>query len=177
MEDEPEPRAGKSDEQYFAHIYRMYYAQIYRFLFARLRNTDSVSDIIQDVFMKAYKGIVLKRNDETILPYLYTITRNTLIDHYRKHKDLFMHYEDIEQVDGGLRADTYTLDSEMSARVSDALLSISEEQRTVITLIYMKEMSISEVAGVIGKSEEAVRQIKSRGQRQLRGILEKYEKS
>lgn len=159
----------------FSNSYRLHYAQIRRFIFARVRHEEVASDLTQDTFMRAYPLIIQRGPSDSILPLLYTIARHALIDHYRKKKDLSVPYENIDLEEGGFRADTHALDRDRSEQVERALATLSEDQRMVITLIYMEELGFDEVAKIMNKTEEAIRQIKSRAQKQMKDHLAQHD--
>lgn len=175
MDEKKRQQLNAEGEAQFAHIYRVHYAPIYRFVFARVRHGEIARDLVQDVFTKAFVPIRDRGDVVTPLPLLYTIARNALIDFYRKKKDVYVTQEDLDQNNGGLRSDREAEDRERKLRIEKALSTLSEDKRTVITLLFMEELRLEEVAEIMGKSVVALRQIKSRAQKQLKKFLENYE--
>lgn len=175
MEEQNRQQLNTEGSARFTLIYKKCYAPIYRFVFARVRNRDIATDLVQDVFTKAFLPLSMGEELDTPLPLLYTIARNVLIDFYRKKKDLYVAHEDLDQSDGGLRSEVLAEDRERKSRIDKSLHILSEDQYMVITLLYMEELRIEEVAEIMQKSEEAIRQIKSRAQKQLKAFLENHE--
>ena len=56
------------------------------FVFKRVRNKTVAEDIVHDVFLKVQSKIQQVRDTEKLFGWIYQITRNTIIDHYRKNK-------------------------------------------------------------------------------------------
>lgn len=67
-------------------IWQEFGEQLKSFIAKRVSNEQNAADILQDVFLKIHANIE-RLNDETRLQaWIYQIARNTLIDHYRRHK-------------------------------------------------------------------------------------------
>jgi RNA polymerase sigma-70 factor (ECF subfamily) len=156
-------------------VYRTHYATLFRFVFARVRQRELTSDLVQDVFVKAIPSLSRDKGYVDALPLLYTIARNTLIDHYRRKKAIPTSQEDLDAAEAGDRSDALALQYERKRVIERALDMLPEEQRTVITLLYVEELRTDEVATLLGKKEEAIRQIKSRAQKRLRAFLQTHE--
>lgn len=65
------------------------------FISRRVSNPSHVEDILQDVFVKIHSNIDLLKDSTKIRSWVYQITRNTIIDCYRKHQ---IKYEDIDEI-------------------------------------------------------------------------------
>ncbi|HPG39316.1 MAG TPA: RNA polymerase sigma factor SigZ [bacterium] len=58
------------------------------FIQRRTNDPTLADDILQDVFIKVHNNIAGVKDEQKICSWLYQITRNTIIDYYRKHKKL-----------------------------------------------------------------------------------------
>ena len=61
----------------------------------QLDEKDSVEDILQEVYIKASKNIRQLQSKGSLKSWLYAITRNTIMDHYRKRKSFEVLPDDI----------------------------------------------------------------------------------
>ena len=61
------------------------------FVFKRVRDKAVTEDIVHDVFLKVQSKIQQVRETEKLFGWIYQITRNTIIDHYRKNKKQISH--------------------------------------------------------------------------------------
>lgn len=165
-------RAKAGDTAAFGDLYQMYLTPIYRYVFVRVREKTLAEDIAQTVFLKVFEA--RERFEDTGTPplaYFLTVARNTLIDHFRKKKDVLGADDDFdfENISG---ADPTPLETSMlredTERLHKALRFISSDQREAITLRYLNNLSNEEIASYMGKTEENVRQLQSRGLRALR---------
>ncbi len=67
-------------------IWNEYHDKLHRFIQNRVSDTSIADDIIQDVILKVHARIDTLKDSNKIQNYLYQITRNAIIDHYRAQK-------------------------------------------------------------------------------------------
>jgi DNA-directed RNA polymerase specialized sigma24 family protein len=60
--------------------------RIYRYVFFRVTDTELAEDLTSEVFLKAWENLRRYRPGGPFIAWLYTIARNTVIDHYRTRK-------------------------------------------------------------------------------------------
>ncbi|MEK7063231.1 MAG: sigma-70 family RNA polymerase sigma factor [Patescibacteria group bacterium] len=156
----------------FDQLYRSAYAPVYRFIYIRTRNKDIAEDLTQDVFTKMLQAHPVRPEGGSMLPYLFTVARNAVIDWSRKKKPLYDDEALMSVADGARSAEVEVgIDADIT-RMLDALQKLSEAEEAVLKLRYLDGLSTKEVAVLLGKSEEAVRQALSRGLKHLRSLLE-----
>ena len=67
-------------------IWRDFNQELLGFIKSRVNETTLAEDILQEVFIKIHKGIDQIKSKEKVTSWVYQITRNTIIDFYRKKK-------------------------------------------------------------------------------------------
>ncbi len=67
-------------------IWKDFNGELLRFIKVRVNDVSVAEDILQDVFVKIHKNITSIAKEEKITSWVYQITRNTIIDYYRKKK-------------------------------------------------------------------------------------------
>ena len=67
-------------------IWTVFSDQLKQFILSRMADKSFVDDILQDVFVKIHAHIETLKDDTKIESWVYQITRNTIIDHYRGQK-------------------------------------------------------------------------------------------
>lgn len=60
--------------------------ELYHFIAKKVGNKDDIEDILQNVFLKIVEKAGSLEDTEKVRGWIYTITRNTIVDHYRKSK-------------------------------------------------------------------------------------------
>lgn len=155
----------------FTGVYAEYKDRIYSYIFYRVdRDQDLTDDIVSDIFLKVYEKFDTYDQSYALSTWLYTIARNTLIDHYRRRRETV----DIEFVSLADETDPlYRLITEdISLReVEDALKNLPAEQRSCIEAQFFKGQTSLEIAEATGLSHSAVRKHVSRGIAKLRTAL------
>ncbi|MCL6267210.1 RNA polymerase sigma factor SigZ [Flagellimonas myxillae] len=69
-----------------ATIWNTFNQQLLGFIKARVNSKETAEDILQEVFIKIHKGVDKLKDSSKIESWIYQITRNSIIDHYRKRK-------------------------------------------------------------------------------------------
>ena len=79
-------KAQAGDSEAFAQLYDLYVKRIYAYVFVRVRHKEAAEDITSVTFMKALEKLNTFQNEVSYIAWLFTIARNTLIDHIRREK-------------------------------------------------------------------------------------------
>ena len=167
-------KAGDSDA--FAQIYDRFFTPVYRYVYFRVKSKHEAEDIAQSVFLKAYEAISrFEEQGKNPLAYFFTIARNTVINFWRKKKEIVT--AELEAVSGRIPDIAHDpndlIDDHESVRaIRVGLASLTDEQAEVISMKFIGELSNKEIAEALGKTEEAVRQLQSRGLRSLKEKLQ-----
>ncbi len=118
-------------------------------------STDSALDVLQDVWIKVFRGIRNLKDPGALRPWLYSITHGIAVDRIRKNYSReqaeAVHLEDFQEAEDPSFAD------EDAAAVHEALGRIDVRHREVLVLHFLNEMSIAEIAGVVGCPEGTVK--------------------
>lgn len=172
-------RAKQGDQEAFALLYKEYYVPIYRYIHLRTKNKEQTEDLTQDVFLKIYKTIgAIDPEVTSPIGYFYTIARNTLIDYWRKKSTGTVSDDELMAIQADPRPSAFDASSlkEQSSLLYECLEELTDEQREVISLRFIQELSTAEIAAQLGKKETAIRQLQVRGLRTLGKIFrQKYD--
>lgn len=128
-------------------------------------------DLTQDTFIKVFMNMRRVKSGEHFRPWLCTIARNIVRDHYRRTKKISsLSFEEIEKFHG-------QMDDPIRKRVviQDALAKLMERDRMLLTLIYYQGLSLREVAQTMKMTESNVKVCVHRARKRLRKYLEGYE--
>ncbi len=153
----------------FEILYGRHKGRVLGFLVTKLRDRNEAEDVFQTAFTKLHKGRHKYRHDIPFLPWLFTITRNALIDHVRKKGAHDRHITVSEEfVDG------YAEPAPIQAAFTE-LSKLNENQRQALELRFNQGMTFAEVAEQMQTSADNSRQIISRAIRKLRTLMIKGE--
>ncbi len=157
-----------------AHTRRVY-AICYRFT----GSDHSAQDLTQDVFLRLFKSLKSYRLGEgSFAVWLSRLTRNLLIDHYRRTKldrvtdSIEGQLPMLEEKTGGqTRADGILAGREASEVLQSGLQKLSPELREAVILRDLEEMEYKEIAQVLSVPEGTVKSRLNRGRAELARVL------
>jgi len=128
--------------------------------------------VLQEVWLKVLGGIEKLQDPNRLAGWLYAITRNTALSHLRNDYARKAMIEDVEILTGNADEDeTFQFDN--AEQVHYALGKIKLDHREVLTLFFLQDLSIKEIAQVLGI---AIGTVKSRlyyAKKTLKEILER----
>jgi len=151
-------RAQQGDREAFAQLYENHFDKIYRYVALRIGNKTEAEDMTQQVFLNALRSISSFRwKGVPFSTWLFRIAHNLVVDYLRKGKKraTILLDESLVSSDSNLQmAAEYKLDVE---QLISATKRLTAAQREVISLRFAGELSVAQVAKVMGKSQGAVK--------------------
>ena len=165
--------AKQRDEAAFAKLYETYFDKIYRYVALKIGDRMEAEDITQQVFLNALKSISSYQIKETpFSAWLFRIAHNQIVDCLRKRsKRMSIPLEDAPPQTGGEDPEEITADKIDIEQLNEATKKLTDLQREVISLRFASELSIQEVARIMGKSEGAVKALQHSAVLALRRTL------
>ena len=164
-------RAQKQDQEAFEQIYEEYFDRIYRYITLKIGDAVEAEDLTQQVFLNTLRSISsFKWRGKPFSAWLYRIAHNQVVDHLRKKKRTPVPLDEtlVSGSDNPQRAAERKLDIE---QVLAAARYLTGAQREVISLRFTSDLSIAQVAEVMGKSQGAVKALQHSGIVALRKAL------
>jgi len=166
-------RAKQGDQKAFAQLYEEHFDRIYRYIALKIGDKIEAEDMTQQVFVNALHSISSFRlKGVPFSAWLFRIAHNQVVDYLRKRKkqaaapldeELLVSRDSSPQ----LMAE-HSLDTE---QLLSATRRLTEAQREVISLRFAGELSINQVANIMGKSQGAVKALQHSAIVALRKIL------
>jgi RNA polymerase sigma-70 factor, ECF subfamily len=133
-------------------------------------NQDAALDVLQDVWLRVFHGIRKLKEPSSLKPWLYAITHGVAVDRVRKQYK--RDKADQSQLDDVLNDDEPAFDERDATAVHDALSRLGVKHREVLVLHFLQDLSILEIANVVGCSEGTVKSRIHYAKRQMKQILE-----
>jgi RNA polymerase sigma-70 factor (ECF subfamily) len=157
----------------FKTLYERYFDRVYAYLKVAVRDSHEAEDQTQQVFVDILEALPrYERRERPFRSWLFTITRNNAIKHLRKQRRLELSGDDEALVDESAGNGVGDAEPLGIAWISDPDLMLFVErlplaQRQVLALRFMLGMEASEIAKILDRTPEAVRQQLSRALRLL----------
>jgi len=157
----------------FSKIYDQYINKIYRFIFLRVNSQEIAKDLTSETFLKGWENFRENhQNIENPPAFLYKIARNLITDFYReKGKTQIVSAENIRIIDPAMDLEEKAILRSDLEEIRKNLTNLKEEYQEVIIWHYLDDLSISEMAKILDKSEGAVRVTLHRALNSLREKL------
>jgi RNA polymerase sigma-70 factor (ECF subfamily) len=130
---------------------------------------DGGLDVLQEVWIKVFRGIGKLKNPGSLRSWLYAITHGIAVDRIRRNASR----ERAEQVEleDFQEANEPSFAGDDAEAIHQALSQIGLRHREVLVLHFMEDLSIAEIAEVVGCSEGTVKSRMHYAKRALKEIL------
>ena len=184
-------RCVAGDAVAWEEIVQRYHRRIYNICYRFAGTSDDAQDLTQEVFIKMYRTLSSYDVDRgAFMTWVTTMTRNLLVDHFRKtkqdrvtdsidaapseHEDAMPLSDHIE--DKGLPPDARVQSRETGEAVHQALHKLSPELREAVILRDLQDMDYREIAAVLKVPEGTVKSRINRGRAELARLLQRIYK-
>jgi len=172
--------AGKGDLAAYSVLVDRHQHTVYGIVSRMISNQDDVDDLVQDIFVQAYRSIGGFRGQSSFSTWLHSIAVNTTIKYLRKMKtrqavsidDPNARMEDALVADSDLSPSVAAEESEKQEAVRSAVEKLPEKHRAVVVLHYFEEYSCEEIAKILNCSVGTVWSRLHYACRKLRGQLD-----
>lgn len=159
-------RAVKGDKEAFSNLMKNNKEYLYRVAFMHMKNQDDALEVVHETVYKAFISINGLKKPEYFRTWITRMLINTAMDSIKK-RERHMAIEDIQ------RCEEYILEtnSDISLDLRKELDELKDDYKNVITMKYLQDMKIREIAKAIGKSENTVKTNLRRGLKILKTRL------
>lgn len=165
-------RSDQRKEERLAALFDSCYPRLARYAYARLGDRTEAEDVASDVFVRALES--LDSYQERGLPmeaWLFRIAHNLVVDRLRRAGRFERSDEAPEELPDSPDPARIAEERILMSDVRNAMEQLSPGQREVVSLRFYAELSSREVAGVLQKSDGAVREMQRAALEKLRGLL------
>jgi RNA polymerase sigma-70 factor (ECF subfamily) len=142
-----------------------------------LGNEDAALDVLQEVWVKVFRGIGSLRVPEALRAWLYCVARGTALNRLRDVAGRVGAEESLDDVpdaavDGGTASADFGPDEVLE--VHRALDRLEPRSREVLVLLFLEGLTVDEIAAIVGVPPGTVKSRIHRAKKTLRGLLEGY---
>jgi RNA polymerase sigma-70 factor, ECF subfamily len=175
-------RCLNGDQAAWEDLVRQHTRNVYGLCFRFTNSAQEAQDLTQDVFLRVFKTIKTFRSTEgSFHTWLARVTRNLLIDHYRRTRQervtdsIEQQLPMLEEAGGAAaaRPDQALAGREASEILQATLQKLSPDLREAVILRDLQEMEYREIAGVLDIPEGTVKSRINRGRAELARLLRK----
>lgn len=164
-------------ESVFHRLYDTYHQDVFRFLFYLVKNQVVAEDLTHEVYVRVLKSYERFQGKSSEKTWLFAIAKNVAIDHFRKSKmksnRTFDAFEwETEQLRSNEKSPESILElNDDMQKVLNAMDDCTGDQKMVLMLRFIQELSIAETAEVLHWTEAKVKTTQHRAIKSLRQKL------
>lgn len=153
-------------------VYRANVRLVYGYAAARLGRSEG-EDVAGEVFQAAATAFAGGRADHVTAPWLMAVTRNKVIDRWRRAERRMAKAHLLEPVGEVVGPLELSLEQERRDQVLDTLSELNRRHRMLLVMHHLEGQSVPDMADALGESEHAVESALARARRRFRSIYER----
>ncbi len=161
----------QGNDEAFYELISNYHTTVERFASQIGVHVNDLPDVTQEVFIKVYR-FLNRYSYGKFSTWLYSVTLNVCKDFFRKQKRERSKINKMKMETTEGFYSFYDRLSEEASLLHEHILKMDEKYRVPIVLFYFHDLTISEIAKIIGMSENSVKTRLKRGKERLRMALE-----
>ncbi len=174
-------KAQEENDRAFGQLVERYESKVYSLALKMLRNPEDAEDVLQDTFLRAYRGIKSFKGNSTFSTWIYRITANSALMRLRKKQLPTVSIDDADEREAPINIADWApgpaeqlLSQETQRAMNEAIEALPAEFRQVFVLRDIEELSNSEVADILDLSVAAVKSRLHRARLKVRNRLASY---
>ncbi len=169
-------RTKAGSRQAFGQLVARYQDFVFSICLRILRNREAAEEAAQDAFLKAYQRLKQFQGDSQFSSWLYTIAYRTALDQARLKKRPvdstdFQEAHPAKQLSTDQKASESVEQTDLRQALEQGIRALKREEAIVITLFYLQEQSIKEIAAITNTTVSNVKTRLHRGRESLRQAL------
>lgn len=164
--------AAQTDAQAFGALYDRYVQRVYRYCYYRTNSAPDAEDLTAQIFLATLEALPRYRQDGHFAAWLFSIARKKVADFHRRtsHAPQSLNEATLPPIHTDLAIDVET--SQRRERLLKQVQALKEEERELIHLRYVAELSFAEMARALQRNEDAVKKSVYRLMARLKQELE-----
>jgi RNA polymerase sigma-70 factor (ECF subfamily) len=180
-------RCLAGDAQAWEQLAKSQHRRIYGICYRFTGSQSDAEDLAQEAFLKMYRNLASFDPDKGgFTTWLTTLTRNLLVDNYRRSR-LERASDSLDEgeedgptkaerlTDGGKNQEHHVAGLELRAQIQEALKQVSPDLREAVILRDLEDMDYKEIAEILGVPQGTVKSRISRGRSELARLLKRLE--
>ncbi|TJY36342.1 RNA polymerase sigma factor [Pontimicrobium aquaticum] len=165
------------DANAFTVLVDRYKDLVYTLSLRMMKHTEEAEEAAQDTFIKAYKSLNKFKGDSKFSTWIYRVAYNTCLDRLKKNKRQQYTVEINEYTEHQVKTLDNALDQieakEKEQTIQNCLALLPSDDSFLLTLYYFEELSLEEIAKVVGLKPNNVKVKLFRSRKKLATILKK----
>ena len=151
--------SSKTRDKGYEMLISDYQKPLYFFIRRMLLNHEDTSDVLQDTFVRVFKGVDKFRGESALGTWMHSIAYREALGHIQRSKRMLKGdwdgqiLENVSQLEG----DAHYSGDEMQLKLQAMVAALPEKQRAVFVMKYYEEKKYTEIAEITGTSVGALK--------------------
>ncbi|MCG3089846.1 RNA polymerase sigma factor [Sporosarcina cyprini] len=162
------------DKQAFANIINKYKNPLYATILRMTKNPQDAQDLVQDAFIKVYRNLHKYDGGGAFSGWLYRVAINHCMDEFRKKRYSTVQVQlEEEAIINPNHPEIVFLKREKSRQLERLISTLPEDERLIILLRYVNEISYEEISELLGVPLSTVRNKLHRAKKKMRDTVKR----
>jgi len=144
------------EQQVYAALVNKHKSYAFTIAYKILQNRPEAEEAAQDAFIKAYHNLKRFNRESKFSTWLYRIVFNTAITYKRKNRQQFQNIENTV-IEYNQEGEGMLEKTDKRKYLNQALAKLNEADRTALSLFYLEEFSLEEIAEITGMQANTVK--------------------
>lgn len=151
--------SSKTRDKGYEMLISDYQKPLYFFIRRMLLNHEDTNDVLQDTFVRVFKGVDKFRGESALGTWMHSIAYREALGHIQRSKRMLKGdwdgqiVENVRQLEG----DAHYSGDEMQLKLQAMVAALPEKQRAVFVMKYYEEKKYTEIAAITGTSVGALK--------------------
>lgn len=177
-------KAIQNDQIVITELYNRTYNNVYHTIKAMIKEEDTVIDIAQDTYLKAFASLEQLQDPTKFRAWIKRIAHNKTVDYLRKKKPIMFSQMSADE-DGAVEFEDTNVNNlpevvidraETKRLIAEIMDDIPEEQRVAIAMHYLEGIPIKEIAETFGVTENTIKSRLNYGKKKVEVQVKELEK-
>lgn len=163
------------DTQSFSVLVERYKDLVFTLAIRMLKHREEAEEVSQDTFIKVFRSLNKFKGDSKFSTWIYKVAYNTCLDRLKKHKRA----QHVVAIDEYTEHQVMTIDNALDAMekeerrqaIQGCLQQLPSDDSALLTLYYFEELSLEEIAKIVGLTANNVKVKLFRSRKKLTSIL------
>ncbi|WP_249306110.1 RNA polymerase sigma factor [Lederbergia citrea] len=160
------------NKQAYTHIINKYKNQLYATILRMTKNPQDAQDLAQEAFIKVYHQLGKYDGKGLFSSWIYRVTINHCMDEFRKKR-----YKQVEMTEDLLENPNHPevifLKKEKNRQLERLIATLPEDERMIILLRYVNELTYEEISELVGAPVSTVRNKLHRAKKKMRNTVKR----
>ena len=159
-------------EPMFLKLYEEYADAIFRHCYFRINNREEATDLTQEVFMKVWRYMANGEKIDNHRALFYKMANNSVIDYYRRKKPVSL--DSLNEAGFDMASNDHQKINNLveAKQVAQFLNKLEPDYKQALTMRYIDDLSVQEIADILGERENTVSVRIHRGLEKIKNLIE-----